>query len=328
MSTSRQNRAKWLKLPAVLLALVAATFVSGRSSFANDEPTPAATSASETAVRLWLVRTYGLGDPGDQVADLQQLDVQRLEADQWRSESARSLVDSASERTTIVYVHGNRGNDGDAIARGKRLGQILAARPEAPPLQVVIWSWPSGRAFRGRFDFVFKAERTDTEAWYLAALLRQFPPRANVGMLGYSYGGRVITGAMHWHAGGTFEGRSLPTTTTAPRPYRVALLAPAVHVNWLASEGTHGEAWQVADRLLLFFNPCDPALRWYKFLYRGQRPTALGHFGISESWLGESATRIEQWDVSPTIGRSHDEDDYLYSPWISDQIGQFLLPTP
>ncbi|MFO0902697.1 MAG: alpha/beta hydrolase [Pirellulales bacterium] len=286
------------------------------STASADSPSP--------APRYWLVRTYGLSDPGADATALQHLDIQRLHDSRWIPESLEALASATTERSTIVYVHGNRGSDAEAIAQGTRLGAVLAARPDARPLQIIIWSWPSGQILRGRRDFVFKAERTDTEAWYLAALLRQFAPQTEISLLGYSYGARVVTGALHWRAGGQFDGRALPGGEAGAR-YRVALLAPAVNVDWLAPEGCHGDLWSATDRMLVLYNPCDPALRWYKFLYRRQRPTPLGLYGIDDAWLGEAAEQMDQWDVSTAIGRTHDENAYFDSPWIADQIGSTLL---
>jgi hypothetical protein len=300
-------------------------------------------------VRHWLVRTHGLGDPGAHVADLQQLDVQLLAGDQWQLSTATQLAESTRERTTVIYIHGNRGSDGEAIERGMRIGATLAARDGCPPLQMVIWSWPSAQVQRGRRDFLIKAERADTEAWYLSALLDQFPVGVDVGLIGYSYGARVVTGAMHWIAGGEFEGRtfaslagpSLPlesnpllVSTAAQSPerhvgrYRIALLAPAIHQDWLATHGCHREAFRSTARLLLLYNTCDPALRWYRFVYRCEKPEAVGKWGLPSDWLGPWSDRVDQWDVAPVIGKTHDEDAYLGAAWITGQIGDTLLGLP
>lgn len=295
---------------------------------AETRPVTEAVPAVDSSVRYWLVRTYGLGDPGTQVADVQHLDIQRLAGDRWEISTPEQLAVAASERRTVVYVHGNRSDDASAIARGMTIGAQLSARADAPPLQVLIWSWPSGQVQRGRKDFRAKSERTDTEAWYLGALLRQFSPHAEVSFLGYSYGARVVTGALHWKAGGEFEARTLSAggDAGANSKYRVALLAPAVHWDWIAIDGTHGAALSVTERMLVLYNPCDPALRWYRFVYRCERPDPLGRYGIGDDWLGEASARVDQWNVSPVIGKTHDEDAYLTSSWIFGQIGTTLLP--
>lgn len=303
----------------------------------------------DSLVRHWLVRTYGLGDPGAHVADLQQLDVQSLAGDQWRLSSATELAESTRERTTVIYIHGNRGSDGEAIERGMRIGAILAARDGCPPLQMVIWSWPSAKVQRGRRDFLIKAERADTEAWYLSALLDQLPVGVDVGLIGYSYGARVVTGALHWVSGGEFEGRTLsgldgnslglPADRLLEQPpgslterhrgrYRVALLAPAIHHDWLATHGCHRDAFQSTDRMLLLFNTCDPALRWYRFAFRCEKPEAVGRWGLPANWIGPWEDRLEQWDVAPVVGKTHDEDAYLGASWITGRIGDTLLGAP
>ncbi|MFM7072040.1 MAG: alpha/beta hydrolase [Planctomycetota bacterium] len=279
---------------------------------------------------VWRIRTHDLEDPGPQVR-IDSLDIQRSANGDWQVASADALRREAALRTTLIYVHGNRGADALAVARGAELARQLAARPGTEPFQLVIWSWPSAKTFRGRRDFLHKSERTDTEAWYLAGLLRSFPPEANVSLLGYSYGARVVTGAAHWLAGGRFEDRELPhrgasldDSRKTPR-LRAVLAAPAMHWHWLGADSVHNRALDVTDRLTILYNPSDPALRWFKLIYPCERPQALGRVGISAELLGEAAARVEQWNVEPAVGRVHDEELILRSAEIIELVGAALL---
>jgi hypothetical protein len=311
--------------------------------------------------RIWRIRTHALDDPGPRVrTDL--LDIQRSEDGEWRTASADELRRAAGLRHTLIYVHGNRGADALAVARGTELARRLAARPGADPFQLVIWSWPSGKIFRGRRDFLHKSERTDTEAWYLAGLLQTFPAEAQVSILGYSYGARVVTGAAHWLAGGRFEDRELPqrdARSPAPRtppqaaaqapaqataqptahqsplespresPHsprlRVVLAAPAMHWHWLGENSVQDRALEAIDRLTILYNPSDPALRWFKLVYPCERPQALGRVGIDDQLLGAAAARVEQWNIVSAVGRNHDEELLLRSSAVIDIIGTALM---
>lgn len=279
---------------------------------------------------VWRIRTHDLEDPGPEVR-IDSLDIQRSANGDWQVASADALRREAALRTTLIYVHGNRGADALAVARGAELAKQLAARPATDPFQLVIWSWPSAKTFRGRRDFLHKSERTDTEAWYLAGLLRSFPPEAKVSLLGYSYGARVVTGAAHWLAGGRFEDRELPhrgasldDSRKTPR-LRVVLAAPAMHWHWLGADSVHNRALDAIDRLTILYNPSDPALRWFKLIYPCERPQALGRVGISAELLGAAAARVEQWNVEPVVGRVHDEELILRSAEIIELVGAALL---
>jgi hypothetical protein len=300
---------------------------------------------------IWRIRTHALDDPGPRVrTDL--LDIQRAEDGEWRAASADELRRAAGLRHTLIYVHGNRGADALAVARGTELARRLAARPGADPFQLVIWSWPSAKIFRGRRDFLHKSERTDTEAWYLAGLLQTFPAEARVSIVGYSYGARVVTGAAHWLAGGRFEDRELPqrdarssalwkppqaaaqspaqgpapqSLLESPPRLRVVLAAPAMHWHWLGENSVQDRALEAIDRLTILYNPSDPALRWFKLVYPCERPQALGRVGIDDQRLGAAAARVEQWNIVSAVGRNHDEELLLRSSAVIDIIGTALM---
>jgi len=287
-------------------------------------------SALAGVEQVWRIRTHELDDPGAQVRS-DWLDLQRLNDGQWQAAAVEELQRTAAGRRTVIYIHGNRGADSLAVTRGTALAQRLAARPGAEPFQLLIWSWPSAKMFRGRRDFLHKSERTDTEAWYLAGLLRGFPPAAKVSLLGYSYGARVVTGAAHWLAGGEFEDRVLPAREATgdgepqgPR-LRVVLAAPAMHWHWIGQDSVQHRALDAIDHLTILYNPADPALRWFKLVYPCERPQALGRIGIGDQQLGAAATRVEQWNVEPAVGRAHDEELMFASPAVIDLIGATLL---
>src|SRR5690606_23789705 len=125
-----------------------------------------------------------------------------------------------------------------------------------------IFSWPTDR-MRGMLrDFRIKAERADPAAVHLACVLSRMRPDAPPALAGYSFGARVITGALHLTAGGSLCGAALPEAPPA-KPVSVLLIAAAVHQHWLNAGGRHGMALQNVDRLVLITNRCDPAMRFY-----------------------------------------------------------------
>ena len=67
------------------------------------------------------------------------------------------------------------------------------------------------------------------------------------------------------------------------------------------------------ERLLVLYNPCDPALQRYDFSEKCSHAVALGYVGLPGDCLAQFGDRLEQINVSSQVGRSHDENRYWYS---------------
>ena len=132
-------------------------------------------------------------------------------------------------------------------------------------------------------------------------------------LVGYSYGARLATGALHLLGGGSMGKLELVERAHADRPpLRVALVAAAVDAHWLRPEGYHGKAVSQCESLLLVNNQLDPAMRFYPLSPVGRRAAALGYVGVpGRSSLGELAGRIHSMDMTKSVGRHHDLGDYL-----------------
>jgi hypothetical protein len=228
---------------------------------------------------------------------------------------------SAEERPgtiTLIYVHGNRVEPDEVLGRGLTAYRALfRSEPDAPPLRFVIWSWPSSKVHgpRPRRDAQVKAARTDCESYLLASFMSRLNPETQLRLLGYSFGARIVSGALHLTGGGTLGRFHLADAN--PRPansIRVALLAAAMDNHWWLPGRYHSECFTQVDRLLLLYNSCDPVLRFYPRLDRRRGPPALGYSGFCwTSRLGEHAERFEQTNVCCRIGKTHEEDAYFAS---------------
>ena len=152
-------------------------------------------------------------------------------------------------------------------------------------------------------------------------------PDTSLRLLGYSFGGRIVSGALHLTGGGTLGPFQLADANSRP-PYslRVVLLAPAMDNHWWLPGRYHGECFSQVDRLLLLYNSCDPVLRFYPRLDRGRGAQALGYSGFCwTSRLGENAERLEQTNVCCRIGKTHDEDAYFASEANMRAVREILL---
>jgi hypothetical protein len=283
-------------------------------------------AAARPQDEIWLISTRCLGCP---MCDSPDLDAYRYTGNcEWESADLQACFANANPAaSTVVWAHGNQIDAWGAQQRGLGVYRQLVTVADPRPMRFVIWSWPSEKIKGPLNDIRTKAWRTDTDGYYLGWFLQRMHPQSDVGLIGFSYGARIVSGALHVLAGGELDGWALQTPAGADRrPPRVALFAAAVHDYWLSPGAYHGLALQQVDRLILFNNSCDPVLSRYRFVSRGENPDAMGHSGVT--WYsdpGEIADRVEQWDAACIVGKEHTLEPYICSPEIMGQVNDALL---
>lgn len=248
----------------------------------------------------------------------------------WQTSSMSELCQPTSpDQITVIFVHGNRVSPCDVIPEGRQVYRILVGRASAAPaVRFVIWSWPSEQ-IRGQLrDVREKAARTDMAGYCLGWLLTHLPENQRVSLLGYSFGARIATGAMHLVGGGELAGRVLPARPdTAPHTHLVTI-AGALHNGWLSPGGYHEQALTHLDHFLNLYNCCDPVLKRYHALYKHSQAVALGYAGMSTRDLGPAAERVHQIDVCQYVAHSHELLDYLQSSRLDEHIRSVLFWNP
>ena len=194
--------------------------------------------------------------------------------------------------------------------------RLVACAPADLPIRMVIWSWPTDPGHHPLQLMREHASRADTDAWYLGWLISRMDHRDKIGLLGFSFGTRVVTGALHLLGGGELFGKQLPNFASAganenaARPtIRAALLAAAEDSDALQPGAANGLAIPRADRMLLLNNGCDSALRLYPHLNRCDRANALGYVGL----YGELDAKVQQLDVCCMVGKRHEALGYFYN---------------
>lgn len=240
------------------------------------------------------------------------------DAGRWRKASLEELVAADPKIPTCFHVHGNRVSLCEANYGGWQYYSIFtgAGCRERGPLRWVIFSWPSDRInCKSRVDVQVKAVRAECYGYYLAWVVDKLSPDAQVSMVGYSFGTRLIGSSLHYLGGGALRGRQLTELQVENRHVRTVMLAAALDNNHFAPGHTMQMAPSQIDRLLLGLNPRDPALKWYALLYeitfrprRGQQ--ALGHSGVA--CVLQLNGRVEQRDMSCPVGREHDTHGFHY----------------
>jgi len=275
---------------------------------------------------VWLISTRQLGCPSWNNESHVDLKVSQYSGSgDWTESGLDELLDSES-RQTIIYVHGNRVSADEAITRAWAAFSVLKGELAAPPMRLIIWSWPSDQIHGQLRDIRDKAFRTDLEGQYMGWFLSQIDAKTRVSLIGYSYGARIATGAMHVLGGGTICGRSTPLAHASGNrsPIQVVLIAAAMDNYWLAPGGCHDRFSSFADRLLVFYNSCDPLLKRYRLIEKRGRPVALGYTG-ARGLDDDLSARTKQCDVYCSVGKTHSEAAFLSSAEVVQCVKKLLL---
>ena len=321
-----------MRIVAVAFCLPLVLGPSARVADATDSED--LSSQSERLDPIWTISTRHLGYAGNELS-AGELDLQVLRYDAasevWLDAPLQAFLDEDGEAPTVFYVHGNRRDRNEAFRRGWACYHALArdAGPDLP-FRFVIWSWPSDQLRGPLRDIRAKACRTNVDGQYLGWLLGRMQPDTRVSLVGYSFGARIITGAMHLLNGGTLAGQTVPIDSPAARtPVRAVLLAAAIHSDWLLPGRPHEDIWPVTDRMSVLYNSSDPVLRRYHAIERRGRPQALGYVGFW-GWqqLGAAAKRVSNRDVSCYVGRTHDVDAYFCSSTVMNWVRETTLGAP
>ncbi|MEM9645721.1 MAG: hypothetical protein AAF989_12095 [Planctomycetota bacterium] len=288
---------------------------------------------------LWVISTRHLLQPACRAPlESPNLFVSRLDSCGRTSPTDLNdyLANRRPSRPTVIYVHGNRiDSTMDAIRRSlsvyrdvrryrhvntnaspSTVAGATSVASTAGPIDWVVWSWPSQREALALKDVRIKAARTDAQGLYLAWLLRHHvfagQPTA---MVGYSFGGRIITGSLHALAGGALGGRRLPGESITGAQMDIGLVAPALEADWMANCGYHRLATKNLDSMTLLFNRRDAVLKNYWRLDRIRNADALGYTGPKHfaPRIDGSRLPVQARDCAAAVGRHHSELDYYTS---------------
>ncbi|MFV2070722.1 MAG: hypothetical protein ACC645_27445 [Pirellulales bacterium] len=245
----------------------------------------------------------------------------------WQSSHLSTFLEGDGAQLPILfYVHGNRVGSATAWSRALAVYRSLVRNAgEASPIRFVMWSWPAERIRGPIKDVRVKARRTGPAGYRLAWLVDRLDPETPVGMVGFSFGARVITGSLHLLGGGRMGPYALKSRQHPGRPaVRAVLLTAALDDDWLLPGHYHGRALSQVDRMLVMINSADRSMRWYRLIDRCRRSEALGRWGVASlSALGPQRKKIEQRNVASQLGPVHDISGYLSSPRLMRQTLRF-----
>jgi hypothetical protein len=271
--------------------------------------------APRTCDSIWEVSSRRLSDcPSTAVAPA--FEVHRVGSGCWSIASLEELVSGlqlGTQGRVVVYVHGNWMPWSEARKRAMIVYQSLICTTDCEPICFIAFSWPSERSEGFIKDVIGKKPRLDSDAFYLAKLVNQLPREQSLGLIGYSFGGPVICGALHLLNNGVLCGRRLPETELRNEPTRVSLVAPAFDRTALTDCGRFSQALNGVERLVNLYNSHDPILKKFRFFDRQTSPIAAGFAGILEPVADQPLhpnPKIIQYNCR-SVGRTHAELDYL-----------------
>ena len=170
-------------------------------------------AGDDAAGHVWLLSTRRAPHGVCSTLSHAPIDYWRLDAQRrWQPADGQSFLHGDDSRLpTTLFLHGNRDDFDDAVDDGWQLYRLLEQDAGGRPFRLVIWSWPADRIpGRNRRDVQVKASYSDVDALYLAAELHRIDPQTPLCLIGYSFGARIVSGALHVLGGGTLLGRGLP----------------------------------------------------------------------------------------------------------------------
>lgn len=243
----------------------------------------------------------------------------------WQDASLEELTAAVDPTTpTILYAHGNRVENYEVLQRGLWVyDQLMRCRQDDRPVQFIIFSWNSSEIKGMLNDVREKAVRTRPVGKQMAWLIDQLPSDAPLGLLGYSFGARVMSGATHLLAGGSLSGLTYECQTAQPRQMNAVFMAAALNADWLGPGHYHGCALQTIDRLLVSTNRLDPAMRFYGFISRKKHLKSLGLTGPT-CLSHEYASRTRLYNVTPAVGNSHSMCRYMVCRPMMANVWRYL----
>ncbi len=273
--------------------------------------------------QIWVISSRHLACASNMAADA--LQAWQYEKGMWQPKPiAEFYATDSADVVTTAYIHGNRIDAGLANADGLAVYfQLIGKYDHLRAVRFVIYSWPSDQIKGPLKDIRSKADRADEEAFLMGRFLGKLNPDVPVGLIGFSYGSRIVLGGLHLLGGGRFCGRAIEPGKG--QPIRVVLWAAAEHNDWPLPGHAHGQALGMADRWLITINGCDRALARYAAVDKCANPAALGYAGLAGGLPSDLARRVEFLNVSHIVGGSHEMQRYLYAPVIAQPTAKVVL---
>jgi hypothetical protein len=205
--------------------------------------------------------------------------------------------------------------------------RLRSAAPDRP-VQMIFFTWPSDGPYTylPTIDVAVRGRQAEFNGFHLAWLISQIPESSPVCLMAHSHGARAVFSAMHLAAGGTVQDHVFPYSMGTGRRYRIVLAAAALDHHWLRPGKRYDRALHCVECVLNFRNRHDLALTAYS-LHRPFVRRAIGKSGLTSRdvrKIGWNSAKVQEYDVTHLLGRSHLWPEYYNQPAITGAIVPYL----
>ncbi|MGY8768291.1 MAG: hypothetical protein ACKVH8_07675 [Pirellulales bacterium] len=291
-------------------------------------PCPNYSCSPRAGDQVYLINTRCLPGGCGNTLPVDQMTVSRFDAGTgWIDSSVKQLLETESPSgLTSCYVHGNRMNENWVHRRGWAMyHELTRGLPAERNVRFIIWSWPTSPGGGIIQSTRENGVRADDDAYYLGSLINQMPAEEQISLSGFSFGARVISGALHLLGGGSIHARSLDQIAEKNHRYRVVFFAAASSCHWLSPGQYHSQAMSQMDRLLNIHNSSDPMLKRYKVVNQDPNDQALGYIGFCCKLAEGQWEKVTQINACNTIGKDHDWTKIACASYLMNHARVHLL---
>ena len=282
--------------------------------------------------QLWVINSRALGGTStEKIAERLAYHRYQPETNGWVASNLAAFLAEPADMTTCFLVPGNYYTHAEAIRVGwYAYHRLVGQTTDQRPLRYVIWSWPADPVpGRRLLDARIKFGRLDVGALHLASLLDQFDRSTPVSLVGSSFGAGIIVGALHMLGGGPLGPYRLTGGDRQPHHVKAVLIAGAFDNDWLMAGHKYELALTQAERMLIFVNPRDLPLFFYKRLYfRRSRARAIGRAGPACLGCVIDGHKIDLFNSHPWLGHHHGVRPYFAATALVNKMRPYLLMWP
>ena len=238
------------------------------------------------------------------------------------------------DRPVCVVIHGSYNYWKDVLAESARNRVWIQQAAGGAEVQIVHFSWPSEGVAHVLFPVELRVmgRRAAVHGGYLAQLISLFPADQPVTLVGHSHGARCVVATLHALGGGVLDdGSHLGRAVRSPQRVRGVLLAAAIDHNWLNPGERYERAVTVVEGILVMTNPRDGWLQVYPLHTPLKGTQALGLEGLTRRdlrSLGRWGDRVQAFDCSDWVGRSHDFATFNSQPGLAGVLQPYVVYAP
>lgn len=320
------------RLSAAAVLLLCHSWLAAAQPAVGPQACPCRLTLPRPGDELWVVSSRGLGcGPPEEAAA--RMKYWRLQSGRWEVSRQDEFLMQPADMTTSFFIVGNDYSHAQTLEIGWfAYSRLVRQAPDGPPLRFVIWSWPSDRLPGRRLkDAKVKLARIPAASFYLAWLVDRMADETPISMSGSSFGARIIVSSLELLAGGRVCSYRLPDRDARrPRHVNAVLMGAAFDNDDLLPGQRYGRALSQVNRMLLFVNSSDRALKFYRLLFgRRLRLEAVGFTGlVAAHRLGPDRDKIETRDVADELGHEHGAKVFFEHHAIVRLMAPYLIYPP